>query len=233
MADDLARELEEARSRDEVRVVVIGGAAGAFSAGADISGANAHENFDVTALDRANRIIRAVTSLDKPVLGAVNGIAAGVGCSIAVACDLVVAGESAGFLLAFARIGLMPDGGATAIVAASIGRARAMRMALLAEPLTAHEAYDAGLVTHVASDGEVAEAGPDAGAQVGRRPTAGVRGDQEGDQRSHPDRAGSRPPTRAHRPDPAAADRRRRRRHACLRRASSSGLPRGVRLRPP
>jgi enoyl-CoA hydratase len=152
LADDLARLLEEATSRDDVRAVVVTGTGAAFSAGADISGADAHEHFDVSALDRANRIIRAVTRLDKPVLAAVNGVAAGVGCSAALAADIVVAASSASFLLAFARIGLMPDGGATATVAASIGRARAMRMALLAEPLSAAEAYDAGLVTHVAPD---------------------------------------------------------------------------------
>ena len=154
MADDLARLVEEATARDDVRVVAMTGTGQAFSAGADISGANAHEHFDVTALDRANRIIRAIVSLDKPVVAAVNGVAAGVGCSAALAADIVVATESASFLLAFARIGLMPDGGATATVAASIGRARAMRMGLLAEPLTAREAYDAGLVTHVTSDDE-------------------------------------------------------------------------------
>jgi enoyl-CoA hydratase len=154
MAVDLARLTEEATARDDVRVVVLTGTGPAFSTGADISGANAHENFDVRALDAANRIIRAIVNLDKPVVAAVNGIAAGVGCSAALAADIVVASSSASFLLAFARIGLMPDGGATATVAASIGRARAMRMALLAEPLSAQEAYDAGLVTHVASDGE-------------------------------------------------------------------------------
>ena len=154
MADELATQLEEATARDDVRVVVLTGTGAAFSTGADISGADAHEHFDVSALDRANRIIRAITTLDKPVVAGVNGIAAGVGCSAALAADLVVAAESASFLLAFARIGLMPDGGATATVAASIGRARAMRMALLADPLTAAEAYDAGLVTHVASDEE-------------------------------------------------------------------------------
>jgi enoyl-CoA hydratase len=152
MADEVARLVEEATARDDVRVVVLTGTGPAFSTGADISGADAHEHFDVSALDRANRIIRAITRLDKPVLAAVNGVAAGVGCSAALAADIVVAAESASFLLAFARIGLMPDGGATATVAAAIGRARAMRMALLAEPLTAREAYDAGLVTHVASD---------------------------------------------------------------------------------
>ncbi|HEU5455296.1 MAG TPA: enoyl-CoA hydratase-related protein, partial [Nocardioides sp.] len=80
-----------------------------------------------------------------------------VGCSAALAADIIVATESASFLLAFARIGLMPDGGATATVAASIGRARAMRMALLAEPLGAREAYAAGLVTHVVADAEFDE----------------------------------------------------------------------------
>ncbi len=157
MADDLARVVEEARAREDVRVVVLTGTGAAFSTGADISGADAHEHFDVTALDRANRIIRAIVGLDKPVVAAVNGIAAGVGCSAALAADIVVAAESAGFLLAFARIGLMPDGGATATVAAAIGRARAMRMALLAEPLSAADAYDAGLVTHVAPDAEFPE----------------------------------------------------------------------------
>ncbi len=138
-------------------MVAVTGTGPAFSTGADISGADAHEHFDVTALDRANRIIRAIVNLDKPVVAAVNGVAAGVGCSAALAADIVVATESASFLLAFARIGLMPDGGATATVAASIGRARAMRMGLLAEPLTAREAYDAGLVTHVTSDDEFEE----------------------------------------------------------------------------
>jgi enoyl-CoA hydratase len=169
LADDLARLLEEATARDDVRAVVVTGTGAAFSAGADISGVDAHEHFDVSALDRANRIIRAVTRLDKPVLAAVNGVAAGVGCSAALAADIVVAASSASFLLAFARIGLMPDGGATATVAASIGRARAMRMALLAEPLSAQEAYDAGLVTHLASDEEF----PALVAKLARRLAAG------------------------------------------------------------
>lgn len=152
MSDTIASELEGAAARDDVRVVLLAGAGSAFCSGADLSGADAHERFDVTSLDRANRIIRALTDLDKPVVAAVGGIAAGVGCSAALACDLVVAKRSASFLLAFARIGLMPDGGATATVAASVGRARAMRMALLGEALPAAEAYDAGLVSHLADD---------------------------------------------------------------------------------
>lgn len=152
LADALASELERVTSDDDVRVVVLRGAGRAFCAGADISATDAPMRLDVRALDRANRIVRAVTRCDKPVVAVVQGPAAGVGCSIALAADLCVAGESASFLLAFARIGLMPDGGSTASVAASIGRARAMRMALLGEPLTGREAYDAGLVSHLADD---------------------------------------------------------------------------------
>jgi enoyl-CoA hydratase len=156
LADGLAERLEQANAADDVRVVVLTGAGDAFSSGADLAGQDAHEHFDVSALDRANRIVRAVVGLDKPVVAAVNGVAAGVGCSAALACDLVVAKESAAFVLAFSRIGLMPDGGATATVAAAVGRARAMRMALLGEALSASEAYDVGLISHVAADGDYA-----------------------------------------------------------------------------
>lgn len=152
MAVGTAAILEQASARDDVRVVVLTGAGPAFCTGADIGGDDASERFDVRALDVANRLIRSITGCDKPVVAGVNGIAAGVGLSAALACDLAVCAESSAMLLAFARVGLMPDGGATASVAASIGRARAMRMALLAEPLPAREAYDAGLVSHVVAD---------------------------------------------------------------------------------
>jgi len=154
MADRLAEELERAAARDDVHVIVLRGSGPAFSAGADLSGEDAHEHFDVTSLDRANRIIRAITGSPKPCVAAVNGVAAGVGCSAALACDLVVAAGSASFLLGFSRIGLMPDGGATATVAASVGRARAMRMAMLGEAMPAEEAYAAGLVSHLVPDEE-------------------------------------------------------------------------------
>jgi enoyl-CoA hydratase len=166
----LAERLEDAASNDDVRVVVVTGTGPAFSAGADISGTDAHERFDVGALDAANRIVRGVTGCPKPVVAAVNGVAAGVGCSTALAADLVVATESASFLRAYARIGLMPDGGTSATVAAAIGRPRAMRMALLAEPLTAREAYDAGLVSHMAPDADF----PALVDQVVRRLTRGA-----------------------------------------------------------
>ncbi|MDT0201816.1 enoyl-CoA hydratase-related protein [Nocardioides sp. AE5] len=154
MVLETSRLLETASARDDVRVVVLTGTGAAFSTGADIGGENAHENFDVRALDAANRLVRAIVNCDKLVVAGVNGIAAGVGLSAALACDLHVCAESAAFLLAFARVGLMPDGGASVTVASAIGRARTMRLAMLAEPLPAKEAYDAGLVSHLVPDAE-------------------------------------------------------------------------------
>lgn len=146
--------LERANSRDDVRVVVLTGSGPAFSTGADIGGDDAVQRFDVRALDVANRMIRAIVECHKPVIAGVNSVAAGVGLSAALACDLAVATESASFLLAFARVGLMPDGGASATVAAAIGRPRAMRMAMLAEPLSAPDAHAAGLISHLAADAD-------------------------------------------------------------------------------
>jgi len=145
----MIEELRAATSRDVVRVVVLTGSGPAFSAGADLGGDDAQEKYDAGSVDGANLVISAITELDKPVVCALNGVAAGVGMSVALACDLVVATESAALTLAFTKIGLMPDGGATATVAASVGRAKAMRLALLSDVVTAQEAFDAGLVSHV------------------------------------------------------------------------------------
>lgn len=151
------QQLRGATTREDVRVVVLTATGSAFSAGADLGGADAQEKYDSGSVDAANQIIRAITDLDKPVVCGLNGIAAGVGMSVALACDLVVATESAALTLAFTKIGLMPDGGATATVAASVGRARAMRLALLSDLISAREAFDAGLVSHVFADEEYAE----------------------------------------------------------------------------
>ena len=204
-------------------------AAPAFCAGADIGGEEAHERFDVRALDRANRMVRAVVGLDKPVLAAVHGVAAGVGCSLALACDLVVAAERATFLLPFTGIGLMPDGGATATVAASIGRARAMRMALLAEPMSAADAYAAGLVSHLVADEEALRGDRRrARRPAARRPTPRVRRHEARRQRRRPRTPRKGLGARADRADCAAPDRRRRRRDARVHRAAPPDVRRGV-----
>ena len=154
MARGLVEQLRAAQADDAIRVVVITGSGFAFSAGADLTGDDPVEHFGEETMDGANLITRSVVGLGKPVLAAVNGIAAGVGASICFAADLAIAKESASFLLAFSRIGLMPDGGSSLTVAAAVGRARAMRMAMLAEPLPASDAFAAGLVSHVVPDDE-------------------------------------------------------------------------------
>ena len=146
--------LRGAGSGDEVRVVVLTGSGLAFSAGADLSGDDPQQKYGADSVDAANQVVRSIIEHERPVVCGLNGIAAGVGMSIALACDLVVAKESAALTLAFSRVGLMPDGGATATVAAALGRARAMRLALLSDVITARDAYDAGLVSHVFAEHE-------------------------------------------------------------------------------
>ena len=152
----LADALEGAATDPRVRVVRLGGSGRGFSSGAGIGAdetGDGHEPLET--LLQANRAIRAIVDLPRPVVAVVQGPTAGVGVSVALACDLVIASEKAFFLLAFTKIGLMPDGGASALVAASIGRARAMKMALLAERLSATDALDAGLIAAVHPAGEL------------------------------------------------------------------------------
>lgn len=145
--------LERAAGDPRVKVVRLSGAGRGFSSGAGISEED-HANPGASGtpadvLDAANRAVRSIVNLPQPAVAVVQGPAAGVGASLALACDVVLASEKAFFMLAFTKIGLMPDGGASALIAASVGRHRAMRMALLAERISAAEALDWGLVTAV------------------------------------------------------------------------------------
>ena len=134
------------------RVVVLTGAGRAFSSGADVGADGAPPGLDT--LDAGNRLVTSITLSPTPVVAAVNGIAAGIGCSIALAADLAIASESAGFMLAFTKIGLMTYGGASLFVPVAAGRARAMRMALLAEKISAKTAADWGLIAEVVPDSD-------------------------------------------------------------------------------
>lgn len=154
MVTVLLGELRAVAARDDVRVVVLTGRGPAFCAGADLGGPDPQDNYDGGSVDAANALVRAVLELDRPVVCGLGGVAAGVGMSLALACDLVVASASASLTLAFSRIGLMPDGGASALLAASVGRARAMRLALTSERVGAEEALALGLVTYLLPDEE-------------------------------------------------------------------------------
>ena len=153
MLRTLAETLERAAGDRSVRVVRISGSGRGFSSGAGISEED-HANPGASGtpadvLDAANRAVRSIVNLPQPIVAVVQGPAAGVGASLALASDVVLASEKAFFMLAFTKIGLMPDGGASALIAAAVGRIRAMRMALMAERISAADAFGWGLVTAV------------------------------------------------------------------------------------
>jgi len=141
-----------------VRAVLITGAGRGFSSGADLkAGFEPHPEDGRPDLRRElhelyHPVIAGIRRLEKPVVAAVNGPAVGIGCSLALACDLVLAGESAFFGLAFVNIGLMPDGGSTLFVPAAVGKARAFQMALLGERVPTRRALEWGLVNYVHPD---------------------------------------------------------------------------------
>ncbi|MEU8242991.1 enoyl-CoA hydratase [Actinoplanes missouriensis] len=145
---DLAELITEAGEDPEVRVIVLAGAGRAFSSGADLTTVT-EVSSPAGTIHAANQVIRSIGAVPQPVVAAVHGPAAGVGCSIALACDLVLASSDAFFQLAFVRVGLMPDGGATLLVPAGIGRARAMSLALLGDRLPATTAAEWGLIHRV------------------------------------------------------------------------------------
>ena len=153
MLTGIADALEQAAGDPRVKVVRLGGAGRGFCSGAGISdedmSATGGEPNARGSSPRPTARSGHRSRLPQPVVAAVHGPAAGVGVSLALACDLVLASEKAFFMLAFTKIGLMPDGGASALIAAAIGRIRAMRMALLAERIPAAEALSWGLVTAV------------------------------------------------------------------------------------
>jgi 2-(1,2-epoxy-1,2-dihydrophenyl)acetyl-CoA isomerase len=141
-----------AAGRDRsIRVVVLTGAGRAFCAGQDLretAGPGAPA-LSTVLLDTYNPVILAVRRLEKPVIAAVNGVAAGAGASLAFACDLRIAADAASFVLAFGRVGLVPDSGSTWLLPRLVGHARAAELAFLGDPLPAAEAERWGLVNRV------------------------------------------------------------------------------------
>jgi 2-(1,2-epoxy-1,2-dihydrophenyl)acetyl-CoA isomerase len=143
-----------------VRAVLVTGAGRGFSSGADLredreSTPDGHPDVYGRLTEWYHPIITGIRRMAKPVVAAVNGPAAGIGCSLALACDLILAAESAYFLLAFVNIGLIPDGGSTLLVPTRVGFARASELAMLGERLPAQAALDWGLINRVVPDEEL------------------------------------------------------------------------------
>lgn len=146
----------EAAVRDGARALVLTGAGKAFSSGADLQadGVDAlSPDLGETLASSYNPLARTLADLDVPLVVAVNGPAVGAGMGFALAGDIVIADRSAYFLLAFANIGLVPDAGATWMVAKCVGRARAMELALLGDRISAEDAQAMGLIARVVEDG--------------------------------------------------------------------------------
>jgi len=157
---DLLAAIREVTDNPEIRAVLITGAGRAFSSGADLKeaagGPGGGDDVYKTLTERYHPLITGIRRMPKPVIAAVNGAAAGIGLSLALACDLVVAAESAYFLLAFVNIGLVPDGGSSLFVPSRVGFARAAELAMLGERLDARKALDWGLINQVWPDDEFA-----------------------------------------------------------------------------
>lgn len=172
---ELLAALRSAADDDTVRCVLITGAGRAFSAGADV-GAQFRTDDARAVIEKEMReisspTILAIRRMGKPVIAAVNGPAAGIGCSIALSADLVLAAESAFFLLAFANIGLTPDGGASMTVPARVGLGRAFVLALLAERLPAAEALQWGLCDRVVPDADLPRVAEELALRLAAGPT--------------------------------------------------------------
>ncbi|HEU4629669.1 MAG TPA: 2-(1,2-epoxy-1,2-dihydrophenyl)acetyl-CoA isomerase PaaG [Gemmatimonadaceae bacterium] len=176
MARELQRALDRAAGDPAVRAVLLTATGRAFCAGQDLAeavppgmvelpdvGQIVHESF--------NPIVRRLRELPKPVVCAVNGVAAGAGANIALACDFVVASENATFIQAFSRIGLVPDSGGTFVLPRLVGRARATALMMLGDRVTAQQAYDWGMIYEVVPDAAMADVARGLAERLAAMPT--------------------------------------------------------------
>jgi 2-(1,2-epoxy-1,2-dihydrophenyl)acetyl-CoA isomerase len=172
LLDEVTESLQEAASGRTVRAVVITGAGRGFCSGQDLRAAALDGGLDVGAVlrDHYTPAIRAIRSMDQPVIAAVNGVAAGAGFSLALACDLRIAAESATFVQAFVRIGLIPDLASTYFLPRLIGPARAAELTMLGETVDAARALELGVVNRVVPDLELAATAGELAARLARGP---------------------------------------------------------------
>lgn len=170
----LTSSLKAAVRDDAVRAILITGAGRGFCSGADLRGGSAERDFRAVLRAEYNPLITAIRSLPKPVVAAVNGVAAGAGFSLAMAADLVVAAEGARFVPAFARIGLVPDSGLTRTLVRGVGRHRAFEILMGERQVTAHEAHSLGLVAAVVPGETLLTAAGDLARRLAQGPTAGI-----------------------------------------------------------
>lgn len=179
MADELVAALRDAADDAAVRAVLLTGSGRGFCAGQDLAAVLPAEGEPAPDLgnvvhDQYNPIIRAIRTLEKPVVCAVNGIAAGAGANLAFACDIVVASEDAAFIQSFARVGLIPDSGGTFILPRIVGLQRAAALTMLGEKLPAMRAKEWGLVYDVVPHAVIGDTTFDLARRLADLPTRGL-----------------------------------------------------------
>jgi 2-(1,2-epoxy-1,2-dihydrophenyl)acetyl-CoA isomerase len=175
MALLLQEKLDECKS-EEVRCVYITGNGKAFSAGQDISELTGENKIEIKQIlsEHYNPIVTRIRKLQKPVIGAVNGVAAGAGANIALCCDVVVAAQSAGFIQAFSKIGLIPDSGGTFFLPRLIGWQKASALAMLGDKVNATDAERMGMIYKIFADDVFADESKKIAGTLSQMPTKGL-----------------------------------------------------------
>lgn len=175
MSVALVGAIETAGRDKEIRAVLITGAGRAFCAGQDLSEATPvpREELDLGEIVRKsyNPLIRALRNIEKPVVCAVNGVAAGAGANLALACDIVLASSEASFIQSFTRIGLIPDSGGTFFLPRLVGLARATAMTMLGEKVSAQRALESGMIYRVCAPDELLAAAIEVARTLSAMPT--------------------------------------------------------------
>ena len=176
MALALQQVLKECERSDEVRALHITGEGRAFSAGQDLAEAidDNGPGLNTIVRDHYNPIISMLRGIEKPVICAVNGVAAGAGANIALACDIVFAGMSASFIQAFSKIGLIPDSGGTFFLPRLIGIQRATALMMLGEKVKAQDAMQMGMIYKVCEDSELQQVSMNCASTLAKMPTKGL-----------------------------------------------------------
>jgi 2-(1,2-epoxy-1,2-dihydrophenyl)acetyl-CoA isomerase len=177
MHEELAASLDGAARDPAIRALLITGAGRGFCAGQDLSERRSTPDGPPPDLGASierwyNPLARRLRALEKPVVCAVNGVAAGAGANLALCCDIVLAARSASFIQAFARIGLVPDTGGTWLLPRLVGQARALGLALLGDKLTAEQAADCGLIWQVVDDAALMDEARSLARRLAQAPTA-------------------------------------------------------------
>jgi len=176
MALALQNILNDCANDDSIRCILITGSGKAFCAGQDLKEATDPEGPEVEQIVREhyNPIIRKIREIEKPVIAAVNGIAAGAGANVALACDIVVAGKSANFIQAFSKIGLIPDSGGTYFLPRLIGLPKATALMMTGESISAEKAEKMGMIYAVYEDTEFESKSLQLAKSISEMPTKGL-----------------------------------------------------------